>query len=301
MTKRMATEKQHPRPAWPLRLLRAALRLSLPLGTLGALVLVGVVAIPQISQQGFPVERIEMAGDLDKVDRQQVEQVALQHLQDGLLGSDLSQLRQAIAAMDWVADVNSQRIWPSTVRLTIREQRPVALWKKTSREVTGETNSERLLLDDGRLVTMPANGETFDVLPTVLGEGVEGQQVVAELAQLYSVLAGQVRASGQASYEWRLKTIAVAAYGGRSVLLETGEAGTPQNNELLLKLPRQETYGVLQRFVQHADAIFTQRLASHIERAPAVVDLRYQNGFAVRWRSLGGASSSDDARLQERL
>ena len=51
------------------------------------------------------------------------------------------------------------------------------------------------------------------------------------------------------------------------------------NNGLLLSLGRSDTYPRMQRFVKTYTQTIAPRLAD-IER----IDLRYTNGFAIRWR-----------------
>lgn len=290
--KRMAKDKSLPQSFWTSWVGRAS-RLLVVLG----ISVVGFVAItagvtaamPWVSAKLWPVERLELAGDLQRVSVPMLQETATPYFDNGLLAADLSLLAAEVKQLDWVGDVHVQRVWPNTLRIEIVEQVPVARWSQVDNadQVDGRLQANRLLMQNGRIVVMPESNAvdgsetavdaSFALLPEIVGSGVGGQAVVVELKQINQLLQ-------QHGYE--LNKFAVAAYGGRNLLLKDANDGA-----LLIKLPRQQTYVVLERFIRHANEIFTRRLDDFMGRKPAVVDLRYQNGFAVRWRPAAGESS----------
>lgn len=269
--KRMAKDQSLPQSFWLWRLARLTLRLLLPALAVVAVILLSAMALPWISENALPVERLELAGDMRRISSAEIEQVALPHLQQGLLMSDLQAIGEHVQLLAWVGSVQTQRIWPDTVRITVTEQQPVARWDIAEKGAAATSN---LLMSDGRVVAMPAAGNrnNFTHLPEVIGSGVKGEQVVTELRQVQSILAKQ---------NYTIKKFAVAQYGGRTLLLND-----QQDEALLIKLPRQNTYAVLSTFIVNANEIFTRRLDDFMARKPASVDLRYRNGFAVRWQPI---------------
>lgn len=275
--KRIVTkERQTVRPVPVLQRLFVSVlgmfRWLLPLSVMVFGVLLGIWYLPDISRSALPVTKLELAGDLQRVTPVAVQEAALPLLQDGLLMSDTAAVSAKVSELAWVGAVSTQRIWPDTIRVTVTEQTPVAYWDQRSSQRA--ENQQGLLLANGQIVDVPTVTSVSDSvtslpesLPEVRGAGVDGDVVVLELAAYKDLLAG---------FGYQLQTLAVASYGGRSLLLKNAE-----QQPLLVKLPRQETLVVLRRFLRHADSIFIDAVG----RQPASVDLRYRSGFAVLWQA----------------
>lgn len=197
----------------------------------------------------FPVTRLVVEGEFINVTQDQVKRHVLPHLAGGFFGCDVAAVRDAVHALPWIDWVDVERQWPGTVRIRVIEQQPIARW------------------GDGGLINV--RGELFtpdkstypDGLPQLVGPAHSYKQVAAQYEQLSRLLV--------------MVNLHVAA-----LQLDERRAWTAVlDNGLQLVLGRHTDRARLQRFIR----VYPKSLAMRIHNV-AQIDLRYPNGFAVRWR-----------------
>jgi cell division protein FtsQ len=193
----------------------------------------------------FPLRAVRFDGDLGHVQESDLRTAVSAHLDGGLLTVNVAEVRRAVEAMPWVASASVRRVWPDALRITVTEQVPVARWGED-----GLINATAGVFYPQRL---PAG------LPRLSGPaGTE-----AEVLNMYRWLQQRLDVFGSRIESLRLdarRAWQVALAGGTALVLGR-EHIVERVERLLAAWPRLDTAG----------------------RRPAVIDLRYPNGFAVRW------------------
>jgi cell division protein FtsQ len=220
------------------------------------IMLAGGIAVGYVYQNELlPVSQIQIDGDLERINMQEVEQILLPHVQHGLLGIDVMALQQSLMTVPWVAQARVSRMWPDTVHIWLAEPQPIAVWANSG-----------VVSQEGVVYYLPSGVELPD-LP--IFEGLEGQAPVmlAHYQQMQPLLTPQ------------------SLQIQRLVLTPREAWELELNNGIVIKLGQHETLDRLQRFL----AVYPE-LMSDPEQSVEYVDLRYPNGIAVKMRE---ATSSE--------
>ena len=220
-----------------------------------ALVLPMAWGIGKLAEPGrFPVRHVDVsadeAADVWRVDLERVRQVALPHVSDGLLYTDVHRLSGALRSVDWVDQVTVRRVWPDRLQLTLTEHRPVARW-----------GGDAWLNDRGEVFRAHASRAVDEGLPRFRAPERYGQDLLSGYLSIRDRLD---RA--------RLKIVNVAVDGRLAWRLEL-------HNGIGLKLGRKDPEQRVRRFTKAWEHL----LAPHAERIREI-DLRYPHGVAVAWR-----------------
>ena len=199
-----------------------------------------------------PVLSVRIAGEFQHVAREALEQAVLTELGGSrFFQVDVEAVRRAAQALPWVREVAVRRVWPDSLHIAVVERVAVARW-----------NAAALLEDDASVFT-PARPVKRDDLVRL--EGPQGSQ--AEVLGAYMRLApglanlagGITRLSLSSRGQWELE------FGSGLSLVPAAPLDAPE----------------VVRFANSLPAV----LGGDLERA-ARIDLRYANGFAVRWRAV---------------
>jgi len=215
--------------------------------TLVALPIVGVLN-GWFASDRWPVTRLAVAAEFNHVSAEQIRGVAEPLLGAGFFAIDLDRVRDAVARLPWVERVEARKRWPDTVDLVVYEQQAYARW--------GE---RRLVNRRGGLFEV-AGADGLQGLPRLSGPDDRLDDVLRFHAECLREVAG----SGLV-----VEGIALTPRGGWRIELASGTS---------IELGRAEPAARLKRFLD-----VWPRLAGTHDVAPAYVDLRYANGFAVRW------------------
>ena len=195
----------------------------------------------------WPIESVGVRGELRQVTRKQLEAVISTSLAEDFFAVDVLALRNAAVEMPWVRDASVRRIWPDRVEIHVQERVPAARWAGGG------------LIDEDGTLFRPDAVRGLDALPELYGPDHSEAKVLREFREvrrMLDVLKLPVRAAG------------VDARGNWQVQFESG---------LTLVLGA-EPLDLSRRVAQARDA-----LGSRLGEARRI-DLRYANGFAVRWR-----------------
>ncbi len=200
----------------------------------------------------FPLRQVVVNGQLNHLTREQVQYVVSRTLKGNFFTLDLDQARLAFEKLPWVRSATVRRRWPDRLEVVLEEHEALARW--------------------GNMALVDTKGELFQAasnkpLPVFIGEaGDEGEiarhylTFKEELEPLKLALA-QIVLSPRRAWEVRL------------------------NNGLVIELGREQPDARLAKFV----AVYDQTIAK-IPGTVRYVDLRYPNGFAVRWPSVAGTA-----------
>lgn len=202
----------------------------------------------------FPLQSVHFDTRLERVREGDLREALDPHLNTGFWGLDVERIRGAIEALPWVDAASVRRVWPGMLRISIHEQEAVATW-----------NGDALMNPKGELFA-PESDTWPSGLPQLAGP--EGRE--REVSDRYRELDRAFGGMGKA-----VVSVAMDARESWKVTLDGGAR---------VQLGRHEVDNRVRRFVRAWPA-----LAREQETQLAAADLRYPNGFAVRWGEQPGA------------
>lgn len=196
----------------------------------------------------LPLTRVRVITPLQSVARDELREVLLPHAEAGFLALDMNAAREALETLPWVRKASLRRRWPDTLEVEVEEHQALALWNRS--EVV---NTYGELFESARRP---------EGLPQFFGpKGSESKLVASyhDMQRMLEPLTLQVR------------TLRLSERRAWSLELDNG---------LELLLGRDDEVARLLRFVR----VYPQVLRSQAQGIEWV-DLRYTNGFAIRWRA----------------
>jgi cell division protein FtsQ len=217
--------------------------------TLVALPLVGLLN-GWFAADRWPVRKLELQAEFANVSAEQIRGAAAPAIDVGFFAVDLAEVQRAVAQLPWVEKVEARKLWPETIVLRVYEQRPFAHW-----------GPERLLGHDGKIFKVPGV-ELIQGLPQLSGPDDRLADVVRFHADAGKLMTG----SGLV-----MAGVDLSARGSWTVTLDSGAR---------IVLGTEDPAERLKRFVE----VYPRVAAGHagiFEYA----DLRYSNGFAMKWPS----------------
>ena len=215
--------------------------------TLVALPIVGVLN-GWFASERWPVTRLAVRAEFDHVSAEQIRAAAEPKLGQGFFAMQLDQVRDAVARLPWVERVEARKRWPDTVELVVYEQQPYAHW-----------SGGRLVNRTGELFEVPG-GEALQGLPRLAGP----DDRLDDVLRFYSDCLRELGGSGLV-----LDSVNLSTRGSWRLHLAAGT---------VIELGRADAMEHLKRFLD-----VWPHIASTRAHPPQSVDLRYANGFAVRW------------------
>jgi cell division protein FtsQ len=194
----------------------------------------------------FELREVTVGSELTRVTRNQIESVVQRELAAGnLVTLDLGAVRDAFEVLPWVRRVQVRRRWPARLEVAFEEHVPLARWASTA-----------LVNTHGEVFKAAYDGE----LPVFIGPDGTAREIAIQFRYFHRSLQaiGQTPVQVQVSPRraWRLK-------------LQSG---------LTLELGREQVEARIARFV----AVYDRALGPFGQPVDQV-DLRYANGFAVRF------------------
>jgi cell division protein FtsQ len=220
-------------------------RLLTALVIIGALIGAGFVAVTW-EPRVLPIQIVTVEGEMHGLSRESLQRTIVEHIDGGILTQDLSALKRRVEELPWIATASVQRLWPDRLVVTVAEHEAIAQW-----------GDNGLVTEDG-IVFRPRDGRLPAGLVRLEGSDDLAPEVVRryrrwhpKLAELGLIIQSVVR---NARGDWTLNLL-----GGTELYLGTDDIET-RFQRLLAAYPQVEAIGI-----------------------PTRIDLRYSNGFAVRW------------------
>ena len=201
------------------------------------------------------ISSVRIVANLRWVSRLELTRAIAGRMRGGFFGVDVDAVRESALAVAWVRDVSVRRVWPGELHLTVLEDRPIARW------AGGGFLSDRDVVLPARQKIAVNGLPVFDGPLQAIPKLREGLHRFSSI--LDGIGGGIERLERSAAGNWTLGF----ADGVRLVFRDGQE--------------RQ-----VRRFAAVYPAALEGRKKS-IER----IDLRYPNGFAVRWRDGADAHS----------
>jgi cell division protein FtsQ len=204
-------------------------------------------------EQQAPVQNIVVSGDRIFINDQQIEKLIKQSQSGSFFELDVNQTHLTVEAMPWVYRASVRKRWPSGLEIYVVEQQPAAIW------------NEDMLLNqygdafDAQISDVDLNSKI--TLPNLYGPGGSEQTALQGYRNMQSLLE------------------TTNLYIVEMFLSERFAWNLQLNNGIKLNLGRTEFIDRLQRFVDLLPLISQQ------DRQVDYVDLRYDTGLAVGWKT----------------
>lgn len=235
------------RPAW--HILTAVTEMMLIVGLLALIALACYAVYKRMTESAFfPLKRVVLVEPLQHADPHDITDVVRAYGESDLLHVNVSELVEEISKISWVQDVAVDKKWPDAIEVRLVEREPVVRW-----------GSKNFLDGNGVQFGLP-DSPALQGLFTVRGpEGYEG--FVLEHYRLFLPwLLSQGIAVESITLDPRL--VWHVGLGNIDVIL-----GRDHLSERLRKL-----------------AVVNRRVIEPYRAYIHSVDLRYQDGFSVRWK-----------------
>jgi cell division protein FtsQ len=204
-------------------------------------------------EQQAPVQDIVVSGDMIFIDDQKIKALIKQSQPGSFFELDVNQTHQTVEALPWVYRASVRKRWPSGLEIFVVEQQPAAIW-----------NGDMLLNQYGDAFDAQISGVDLDskiTLPNLYGPGGSEQTALQGYRNMQSLLETS------------------SLYIVEMFLSERFAWNVQLNNGIKLNLGRTEFIDRLQRFVDLLPLISQQ------DREVDYVDLRYDTGLAVGWKT----------------
>jgi len=272
-----------------LSLIREIIKTLPVLSVAAAVIYVGVlikdVEIPVL----LPVTDVQVVGELDFLDKKQIESMVKNKITGGYFTVDLNKLREMLTQEPWIENVSLRRKWPASLNVIIAEQEPVAYWNDDG------------YISEGGEVFKPSKIDAELNIPKLSGPDGHHNNVWKFMNVLYQEMAlleyEVLRLDLDERRAWQLVVTANAVTANNEENLK------PEINMINVKLGRFDTEKRLQRFVRILPALIDEKGMTRNLRAGwqrdekenmlknilkkkgvKVIDMRYPNGFAVQMR-----------------
>ena len=201
----------------------------------------------------FPLHEIQVTHALQEVRQSDVEQSLSDVLRGNFFTVDIEALRRAVEQLPWVRRAEVWRKWPSRIEVRIEEHRAAAHW--------GD-GPEQLVNTYGELFSAVLSQD--QQLPRLSGPVGSSSEVLRRYEEFAQILKPTGRLPAQMALSPRLAWL---------LKLEDG---------MLVELGREQAKAPirmrLQRFVDYYPTLSNTR-----QGRPMAVDMRYPNGFALRF------------------
>ena len=197
----------------------------------------------------LPIKAIQVKGEFRNLDRESVEQALAKAIDGGFFGLDLKRLREAVMGAPWVADARITRVWPDRLVVDVTEEQAIAHW------------GEQGLMNEQGKVFYPRKG-----LKKRLPLRFRGDDNKASLMLDFFV---------REQPRFRRQGLSIGAV----ILDKRGEWRLELADGTRIVVGKEDMDARIGRLL-NACPVLEQE-----PRRPQTVDLRYEQGFAVSWRS----------------
>lgn len=228
-----------------------------------ALVVLPVAAVLNgwIGGERWPMRHLRVSGEFNLVTDQQVRETVLPNVNNGYFAVNLEQVRQNIAGLPWVKQVDVRKRWPDRLEVTVTEYKPLARW--------GEKN---LLAENGEIFAIPKNAKFK--LPLFIGLDTNASDMMSFYSYAKPLFLGM---------GLQIQSIRMSARGSWNLTLSDG---------LEIEVGRGEPQQRLARFARLMPQIKNDELNRQLVRA----DLRYTNGFTLSWKQANKSTAENKSQ-----
>lgn len=206
------------------------------------------IPIRQFIKDLQPIRFVRVGGEFQYINKEEIKKKITPLLNAGYFSVDLLAIQQAVMSLPWIDKVLVQRVWPNRLELKVYEQQPVVRWR------------EKELLNARSEIFKPTNIEDFKSLPVLNTPDGLQKEFLLTMQEMNQALS---------EHDLELIEFRVNKRLAWFVSLKNG---------MQISLGRVEP---LQKFMQLMNTLSV--LGKNV-RQIVYIDMRYPNGYAVRWR-----------------
>ena len=202
-----------------------------------------------VDAQRFPIGTVKIAASYQHITRKQLESVLSTYLNTSFFALPVRRLHADLLALDWSDQVYLERVWPDTLKITLVEKSPVAVW------------NDALMDDSGDVFNVGKESADATTLPRLSGpvhqqtDVLQIYQKLSKLLSTYGLHAASLQLRDNQAWELTL------------------------TNGIQLRLGKRDLDKRLLRFCKAYPAVFAEK-----PEQLTSVDLRYAHGMAVQWK-----------------
>ena len=236
--------------------------------------LVAALCVDQILRSGyFTIEQVRVDTVLQRVDQGLIERSTWRNIKGNYLTADLGGIEQALENLPGVYQAVIRRVWPQTLAVSVTETGAMAQFAPLGKSGTARDHEFINLRPSNQLSTVPV----------LRAHPVDRQMIIDVFKQILPALH---------DVELEPLALSVSPAGRWELELQTG-VDTPANRFVLLA-----GRGPVREKVIRFASSYAMALRSRGDMI-AKVDMRYVNGFAVRWRDDSAVNQVQLAGLTE--
>ena len=229
----------------------------------GVVIALSMVVIMVFSDESFPIRGIDINGELRQLHPELIRAVSEPYMQRGFFMSDIAGMQRELARDPWVRTATVRRKWPDRISVDIVEESAFARWE-----------DQGFLSHSGEFFVLTDVTVLHGSLPLMSGPDNSHQEVFGKYQHIAGVL-GQFSIEVNelhlgARNDWRMKL----------------------GNGWQIQLGREHADRNLQRLVSVVFNVLAGR-----SREVDVVDMRYENGYAVSWKKQIATNSDLTAKM----
>lgn len=203
----------------------------------------------------LPVNKIRVHGAFINVDEAMLHRAVSGVVAGGYFNVDVERVREVVEQLPWVSEASVRRVWPDTLSVSVVEQKPVAISKKTG------------LINANGDVFEPKNNKLSESLPVFDGSAKLNKLMLSKYYEMNELLV---------TIDRKITYLKIDARHAVELKLDNG---------LKVVLGREDNIHRLERLMR----IYNKVLISRINDVE-VIDLRYTNGMAIGWKNNKAAS-----------
>ena len=206
-------------------------------------------AITLMTPDILPIRSVRVEGEFRQLSPDRLEAIVIDTVRGGFFNVNVDVIQKVLLRDPWVYQVTVRRNWPDSITVQVTEQIAVAQW-----------GQQGLLNANGELFT-PESYTYPKGLPELKGPENTYGQMLAQMKMFQQVLKN-------------------TGFGISELTLNDRRSWTVQlNNGPTLVLGRKNISKRMNRIASYMESGLNKNIQDM-----EVVDLRYTNGFAVRWK-----------------
>jgi cell division protein FtsQ len=198
----------------------------------------------------LPIRTVRVEGEFRHLSREALRDSVVDVVRDGFFNVNVSRIQDALHANPWVAGVTVRRVWPDGLVVKVAEEQAMARW------------GERGLLSTEGNIFFPDADAIPPGLPSFFGPENTHNLISNRYLQISETLA---------PHGWTLAEVRLDKRWSWSFSLGSGAR---------VLLGRRDVTARIAAFAELAQTDFGARMDQI-----AIIDMRYTNGFALRWKS----------------
>ena len=200
--------------------------------------------------ENLTIKSVEVTGDLKYLTKESLGPIIEPYVATNLFLLESKDLETELEFNSWIYSASLTKIWPDKLRITIHEERPIAFWGEDS-----------MLNEFGEIIDAEL-AEKAGQLPVLFSPQDNGRGMVENYLKVQQWTK---------DFPLKVREFREDSRGSWQLILANG---------LTVNIGRVQQEKRLRRFVVG----YKRELMDNISKIHTV-DLRYTNGFAVKWKS----------------